>query len=65
MAEDAARDTGATGARPLRISPRGFIARVTSEEPVEGRWPVAWRIIFLFGTAIGLWFAAISLLRWS
>jgi len=62
MAKDAAQNTSANGAE-IREHP--IILRRGSELPVEeGRWPKAWRLLFLFGAAVLAWMCFIAVARW-
>jgi hypothetical protein len=62
MPENAAQDRGR--GRPLPVSAYSIVERRRVEIAVEGKWPKAWRILFLAGAALLLWAIIAALIRW-
>jgi hypothetical protein len=62
MPEKAAQDR-ASG-RPLSMSAYSVVERGGLELPVTGKWPRAWRLLFLAGAAMLAWAGIALLTRW-
>ena len=63
MAEDAAHSSRLGDNEAARLSDR-LIAKQSSELPVEGKWPKAWRVLFLCAAAVAAWLLFVSIARW-
>lgn len=64
MTDNAAQDGEAGMGETISISQPLIVARQRTEIPVEGKWPRAWRLLFLAAAAVALWAALIVLARW-
>lgn len=62
MPDNAAQDRGS--GRPLAMSAYSIVERARVELPVTGRWPKAWRLLFLVGGAVLAWVAVVLVIRW-
>ena len=61
MPEDAAHDRRGG---PLPVASYSLVERQRMELPVEGKWPKAWRLLFVVGTALVCWAAIVLFARW-
>lgn len=63
MAEEAAPNPRAGRAETLPVAKRSFVVRARSEAEIDGKWPRAWRLLFLVGCAVGVWILALTFIR--
>ena len=61
MPENAAQDRRGG---PLPVTSYAIVERQGVELPVEGKWPKAWRLLFVVGLALLSWAAITLLIRW-
>jgi len=61
MPDNAAQDRQSGGPLPVTYT---LVERQRMELPVEGKWPKAWRLLFVIGAALALWAGIAFLIRW-
>jgi hypothetical protein len=64
MPDNAAQDRRAGDGRSLPAPAYSFVERPRAEIPVEGKWPRAWRLLFLVTGAAAMWLAVVAIIRW-
>ena len=62
MPDNAAQDRQSGG--PLPVATFSVVERQRVELPVAGKWPKAWRLLFIIGAALALWAGVVLLIRW-
>jgi hypothetical protein len=62
MADNAAQDRQSGG--PLPVAAFSVVERQRMELPVAGKWPKAWRLLFVIGAALAFWACIAFLIRW-
>ena len=62
MPDNAAQGRHSGG--PLPVTAYSVVERQRVELPVEGKWPKAWRLLFVIGAALLAWAAIAFLIRW-
>ena len=62
MPDNAAQDRQSGG--PLPVAAYTLVERQRMELPVEGKWPKAWRLLFVIAAAMALWAGIAFLIRW-
>lgn len=60
MPENAAQDRGG----PIPVTSYSMVERQRMELPVEGKWPTAWRLLFVVGLALLFWAGITLFIRW-